>query len=132
MFLKTIKKIVYTNGNATLLAKHNKAITHISFMGLHQEINQAIQDLRDQYMAIHNVSSGLRLGQSKDDTKAVLATEEETNLNDELFQVSCIFLCDLSSLGRQCMIYRPTTLCLQLDQLLKIVSSCFLCIASLM
>ena len=85
-------------------------------------------------MAVHNVCSelGLRFGQFKDDTKALLATEEVTNLNDDLFQVSCIFLCDFSSLGGQCMIYQPTILCLQLDQLLMLVSSCFLCIASLM
>ena len=46
--LKTIKKIIYTSGSYNLHAKHNKAMAHISYMGLQQEKIQDIQDFRDQ------------------------------------------------------------------------------------
>jgi len=34
MLLKAIKKILYTSGSKNLHAKHNKAMAHISLMGL--------------------------------------------------------------------------------------------------
>jgi len=49
--LKAIKKMVYTGGSDNRLAKHNRAMTHISFMGLQQERYQDIQDFREQYRA---------------------------------------------------------------------------------
>jgi len=37
MLLKAIKKILYTSGSKNLHAKHNKAMAHISLMGLWQK-----------------------------------------------------------------------------------------------
>jgi len=49
--LYAIKKIACTGGSDNLKA-HNKAMSHISFMGIHQEKFQDIQDFRDLYMAL--------------------------------------------------------------------------------
>jgi len=71
-------------GSNNLLAKHNRAMAHISFMSLQQERDQDIQDFRDQYMAICIVCSelGLRFGHSKDEAKAILAQERSGKKND--------------------------------------------------
>jgi len=68
---------VYTSGSDNLHAKHNKAMAHISFMGLRQEKFHDIQDLRDQYMAVSKVciELGLTFGRCKSDAKAVLTAE---------------------------------------------------------
>ena len=60
-------------------------MAHISFMSLQQEKFQDIQDFWDQYMALHKVFTelGLRLSQSKDDVKAVLADEGVTSTSNE-------------------------------------------------
>jgi len=59
-------------------------MAQISFMSLHQEDFQDIQDFRDQYMALQKVTKaqGLRFGWSMDDMKAVLGAGL-TNPNNE-------------------------------------------------
>jgi len=42
-------------GSDNLHAKHNMAMSHISFMGLQKERHQDIQDLRDQNMAMEGM-----------------------------------------------------------------------------
>jgi len=48
-------------GSNNMQAKHNKAMTHISFMSLQQEKFQDIQDFRDPYMALWKVCIELGL-----------------------------------------------------------------------
>ena len=72
-------------GSNNMQAKHNKAMTHISFMSLQQEKFQDIQDFRDPYMALWKVciELGLWFRHSEDDAKAVLTAEEVTSLSNE-------------------------------------------------
>ena len=77
--LKEIEKVVYTGGSYNLLTKHNKA------MALQQERFQDTQEFRDQYMALWKVCTevGIRFGQSKDVTKAILTNEGIDNPSNE-------------------------------------------------
>jgi len=57
--LGMIKKLIYTGGTNHLNKNHNRSMSHLNLMNLHQDRFQDIQDFCDQYTAILKVRSEL-------------------------------------------------------------------------
>jgi len=72
MKLLTMIKLVYTAGTIYLNKSHNKAMTHMNLMNLHQDRFQHIQDLHEESM--HQL--GLSFGVCNEHARAVILKEE--------------------------------------------------------
>ena len=112
--LALIKKLVYTGGANNKNVWQHKAMAIMKMMTSYQEKFQAIQEFRDQYLAIQKVCNELniRFGRCKDDAKAMSVKEGITEMTtaqlksamdkveEELHAIIFMYKMDISRYGR--------------------------------